>query len=115
MSADPYGFAEAPAASAGAATQALYSGVLALVCAAVGPCFCYAPYLVALPAGAYAVYKGAKVPSGRDELSSAEKSMASAGMVAGGVAAALSLMVMLLIGAYALFVGLAVVAGGLSE
>ncbi len=117
MASDPYGFAEspAPAAASGSATQALYAGVFALVCAAVGPCFCYGPYLLALPAGAYALYNGSRVPSASDELGAAEKSMANVGMLAGGVAASLALLVVLLVGVYTVLVFIGAMAGGLSD
>jgi hypothetical protein len=113
MASDPYGFAESPGASAnGSASQALYAGVFSLVCAAVGPCFCYGPYLLALPAGAYALYSAVRVPAGTDELGAAEKSMANAGMLAGGVAVALSLLLVAVFFLYTVLVIIGAVAGG---
>lgn len=97
---DPYGYADPNAASAGQASQALYAGVFALICAAVAPCLCYMPYLAALPLGGYAIFVGSQAQRGDPS----ERTMATAGMLAGGVAAVLSLMVILGVVAYMILV-----------
>ena len=85
--ADPYGYdGEAAKPAASSASQAMYTGIFALVLAAVGPCLCYAPYFVALPLGGYAMFAGSQVRSGDP----AERAMGVGGVVAGGVAAVLS-------------------------
>lgn len=110
--ADPYGYVETAPSYSGQATQAMYAGVFALICAAMAPCLCYIPYLAALPLGGYALYAGSQVRGGTDALAGAESSMATGGMIAGGVAALLSLMVLLLFGAYMAMVVLMVAADG---
>lgn len=79
----------------------MYAGVFALICAAVAPCLCYMPYLAALPLGGYAIFVGSQAQRSVD---ASEKAMATAGMLAGGVAAVLSLMVILGVVAYMILV-----------
>lgn len=98
---DPYGYVEtAPPPTGGLAAQAMYAGVFALICAAMGPCLCYVPYLAAIPLGGYALYAGSQVRSTGDALGAAEGAMATGGMIAGGVAAMLGMFVVLLGAAY---------------
>lgn len=99
--ADPYGYADAAVARpSSSGSVAMYAGIFALVMAAVGPCLCYMPYLFALPLGGYAVFAGSQV-QGPDP---AERAMGIGGMVAGGVAALLSGLVLLLVAAYIVLV-----------
>ena len=107
---DAYGYAESTPAANTNASQAMYAGVFALMCAALGPCLCYVPYIAALPLGGYALWAGSQVRAGSDPLATAESTMATGGMLSGGVALLLSMMVVLLVGGYILllvFVGLA--------
>ncbi len=101
---DPYGYSEPAPLSTGSATQALYAGVFALICAAIAPCLCYMPYLMALPLGGYAMYAGSQVRGGGDALSTSESTMATGGMIAGAVASMLSLTVLLLVVGYFILV-----------
>ncbi len=98
---DPYGYADSPAAPTHQASQAMYAGVFALICAAIAPCLCYAPYMVALPLGGYAVYAGSQVQRGAD---ASERAMGTAGILAGVVAAGLSAVVMAAVAAYVILV-----------
>ena len=108
MSQDPYGFQSA--APTGEGSQAMWMGVIASLLTAVGACFCYLPYFVALPLGIYAMVKGSRSmsvesPDGR--------SMATAGMVSGGVAAVVSGLFVLFIVTYLLFIVAMMVVGAL--
>ena len=109
---DPYGYADAPtAAPTGQAVQSMYAGLFALICAAVGPCLCYVPYLVALPLGGYAIFAGSQVRGGSDALAASEKAMATGGMIAGSVAVLLAVLIMLFVAAYVILVFGIVAAG----
>ena len=109
--ADPYGYTETAPSTSGQASQAMYAGVFALICAATAPCFCYLPYVMSLPLGGYALYAGSQVRRGDDALATAESSMATGGMIAGGVAVLLSLVVLLVVLAYVGLVVVMVLAG----
>lgn len=99
--ADPYGYAETEVARPSSlASQAMYAGIGALVMAAVGPCLCYLPYMLALPLGGYAVFAGSQVRS----ADSSERAMGVGGMVAGGFAALLSGLFLFAIAAYMVIV-----------
>lgn len=85
---------------ASSGSLAMYAGIFALVMTAVGPCLCYVPYLLALPLGGYAVFAGSQV-QGRDD---AERAMGIGGMVAGGIAALLSGLLLFAVAAYMVLV-----------
>jgi hypothetical protein len=58
----------------------------AALAASIGPCVCYLPYLVAIPLGGYAAWAGYQA---MQRGNSAERTMGTAGMVGGGLAALL--------------------------
>lgn len=112
MSADPYGFAEGEAPrSSGQDVQALYAGIGALIAAAVGPCVCYVPYVVALPLGAWAVYTGWRLRASGGTAAPSEAALIHGAMLSGGVAVLLCTLVLFLVCVYALFLGAAVLLG----
>ncbi|MDP2315054.1 MAG: hypothetical protein Q8P41_19295 [Pseudomonadota bacterium] len=83
MSQDPYGFPDAaPSGGAGDdASRAMWLSLSAALLGSVGICFCYVPYLVALPLGIYGAYLGSRALSAAVEEKS--KAMATAGLVGG--------------------------------
>lgn len=101
--ADPYGYAaDAPATTDPA--RVLWMGIAAASLASIGVCACYMPYFVALPMGAWAVWKGSQMKrAGGDPK---EQIMLDAGMVSGGISAAVSSMFVLFWLAYLGFIAL---------
>ncbi|MFN7144687.1 MAG: hypothetical protein ACK4YP_13005, partial [Myxococcota bacterium] len=85
MGADPYGFPEtgATGGSSGDAIVSLWTGVGALACGAMGPCFCYVPWLVALPLSVAAVWFGIRARSGVPGRDAGLEHDANAGIVSG--------------------------------
>jgi hypothetical protein len=110
---DPYGFPEA-APSGGAPaddelSKVLWMGVGSAICAAVGPCLCYLPYLAGVPLGVLAAMRARRF---RDRGSALERTAANVAMASGITGAALGVLVVLTILAYMLFLAVAAVAGG---
>jgi hypothetical protein len=93
MATDPYGFAD-DAVGGGAPVDAaicLWTGVSSLILGAVAPCLCYAPWVVVLPLSIVSVYYGVRARSAGS--AGAGHDLANiAGLVAGGVSLALSLL-----------------------
>lgn len=116
MAQDPYGFSDtaAPAsAEDGTASWALWSGVAAALCAAVGPCTCYMTYLLAIPAGFAGVYFGWKgATSGATGLS---RSASTAGLVAGIIALIPSMLIVIGLTLYVVIIFVALLAGALGN
>lgn len=124
MPQDPYGFPDAAPAGAGAGTAggdgvdpaamtSMWSGVISTVCAAAGPCLCYAPYLAALPLGVYAIYTG--VQTRKVASDDASRSLGMAGIVSGAFGAGISALFLLAVMAYVAFLILMVVVGAAGD
>jgi hypothetical protein len=107
--ADPYGFPEStPESSNGSAPLlALWCGVGASLCMAVGPCMCYMPYFLAFPLTFLAILYGWK---GYTSLAGLEKQTAMAGLLMGLVCGILLLFFTLMIVAYLIFMVVSVAA-----
>ena len=88
MANDPYGFPDAAPASGSAESSALVSlwaGIAALILGVLGPCMCYATWIVALPVSVVAIWYGAQAKkAGREEKGF--EAASTAGLVSGGVA-----------------------------
>jgi hypothetical protein len=107
MAQDPYGYTESVSTSPeNAASTAMWSGVISVICAMMGPCMCYFPYMIAWPLGAYAMYSGY---AAYQNAQGHERNMAMAGLVTGTAAFSLTTLVLLAIIAY---IGLYVVLFG---
>ena len=124
MARDPYGFEDTapPASAEGDASQAMWFGVIAAMLGSVGVCFCYLPYLVALPMGIYAAWKGYLAVSAAVPPHPKDRAMATAGLVSGTISAVVSgmfvvflLLYALLVVGYIVIVFLAVGAGAFAE
>jgi uncharacterized membrane protein len=105
MAPDPYGFEDsAPtgASSGDDASRAMWFSVSSALLAAVGMCFCYVPYFVALPLGIYGAYLGQRALSTTTDTNG--RSMATAGLVAGIISSLVSGMFSLFIVLYAMFI-----------
>lgn len=92
MPQDPYGFKDAappPSLEGGDASRAMWAGVTSALLGTVGICFCYIPYFFALPLGLYAAWSGYKC-IGAAAADGRDRTMATAGMVSGGVASLIS-------------------------
>ncbi len=112
MANDPYGFPEATPGGAPAndeLSKVLWMGVGSVLCAAVGPCLCYLPYLAGIPLGVLAVIRAR---SFRDRGSALERTAANVAMASGITGAALGVLVVLAMLAYMLFLAVAAMAGG---
>ncbi len=92
MARDPYGYEDTapPASAEGDASQAMWFGVTAAMLGSVGVCFCYLPYVVALPMGAYAAWKGYRAVSAAVPPHPKDRAMATAGLVSGTISALVS-------------------------
>ena len=103
MAQDPYGFSDSVAptvAGDSTATWALWSGVVAAMCAAMGPCTCYMSYFMAVPAGFAGLYYGwIGSTSGATGLA---RSASTAGLMAGLIALIPSLLILFGLGLYVL-------------
>jgi len=93
---DPYGFKDsgpvaldAAGASADAA-RAMWLALGAALLGSVGICFCYVPYLIALPMSVYAAFLGNRAL--RAVTTEDGRALANGGMVGGVVAACVSAM-----------------------
>jgi hypothetical protein len=106
MAHDPYGFPESaptagdPSDASRAMWYALGSGLLG----SVGICFCYLPYLIALPMSVYAVFLGNRAL--RTATTDDGRAMANGGLTAGIVSACVSGIFALFFLFYALFMAL---------
>lgn len=111
MGSDPYGFPETATPAGGSPTDAiiaLWTGVGALACGAIGPCFCYVPWLVAIPLAVAAVWFGIRARSGPVGRDAGLEHAANAGIVSGAIGAALGLTFLLGVVAYVAFIVFAV-------
>ncbi len=105
MAQDPYGFPETSSGTAPAdATLALWLGVAAALLTSLGMCLMYMPYFIAAPMGGYAAYRGYRVVSGVAPGDPRDRTMATAGMVAGGASAVVSSLFILFFLLYLLFI-----------
>lgn len=89
--------------------RALWAGTLALLCAALGPCVCYVPYLASLPLAVYGLVLAVRVP--RATLGATALSAHTLALISSTAALAISLMLVLLFAVYFGAIGLAGVAG----
>lgn len=112
MSQDPYGYSDSAAptqAGDSTATWALWSGVVAAMCAALGPCTCYMSYFMAVPAGFAGLYYGwLGSTSGSTGLA---RSASTAGLMAGLIALIPSLLILIGLGLYAVVIVVAIAIG----
>ncbi len=112
MSQDPYGYSDsaAPAAATDStASWALWSGVIAAMCAALGPCTCYMSYFLAVPAGFAGLYYGwLGSTNGATGLA---RSASTAGLMAGLIALIPSLLILIGLGLYAVIIVFAIAVG----
>jgi len=105
MAPDPYGFEDSGltgGASGDDASRAMWFSVSAALLSAVGMCFCYVPYFVALPLGVYGAFLGQRALSTSTDINS--RSMATAGLVAGILSSLVSGMFSLFILLYGMFI-----------
>lgn len=118
MASDPYGFpASAPSGGTaptgtndgGALSQVLWLGVGSSMCAAIGPCLCYLPFVAAIPMGVLAVLRARPYRQTGSEL---ERSVATVAMASGATGAGLGVLAVLAFLAYMIFFAFAAMAGG---
>jgi hypothetical protein len=113
MANDPYGFPESSnnGATPGAdeLSKALWMGVGSAMCAAVGPCLCYLPYVAGIPLGVLAALRAR---SFRDRGSPLERTAANVAMASGITGAALGTLMVLALIAYMVFIAVAAMAAG---
>lgn len=106
MAQDPYGYSDSAAGGGDLSTDAstaMWLGIAATTLGSVGVCFCYVPYLIALPLGIMALFRGWKVYNTAKEGTS-ERTMASAGLVAGALSSGVSGMFVLFMAMYVLLI-----------
>lgn len=105
MAQDPYGYNDSADGGGDLSTDArtaMWLGIAATTLGSVGVCFCYVPYLIALPLGVMALLRGWKVYNVA-RLDSPERNMASAGLVAGAMSTGVSAMFVLFMLVYVCF------------
>lgn len=102
MAQDPYGFDESAPATGRAddAPRAMWLALGAAFLGSIGICFCYLPYLAALPMGIYAAYLGSRALNhAKDEPT---RTMANAALVSGMLSTGVNAMFSLFFLIYAL-------------
>mgnify|MGYP003336302600 FL=1 len=106
MAQDPYGYTDSATGGgdlSADARMAMWLGIAATTLGSVGVCFCYVPYVIALPLGVMALMRGWRVYN-TAKLESPERQMASAGLVAGAMSTGVSAMFVLFLIVYICFI-----------
>ncbi len=112
MSSDPYGYEEQSPPAPADLSRVLWYGVGALLCAAVGPCLCYLPYLAAIPLGWMAI-QGSK--AARSSAVPLERTVGSVAQTSGAVGLGFGVLAILGVTLYGLFLGGAIALGALGD
>ena len=102
MSNDPYGYGEETPAAPADLSRVLWYGVGALLCAALGPCLCYLPYIAAIPLGWMAIQQSKAARASSVPL---ERTVGSVAQTSGVVGLAFGVLALSAIVIYALIFG----------
>jgi hypothetical protein len=102
MSNDPYGYGEETPAAPADLSRVLWYGVGALLCAALGPCLCYLPYIAAIPLGWMAIQQSKAARASAVPL---ERTVGSVAQTSGVVGLAFGVLALSAIVIYALIFG----------
>ena len=102
MSNDPYGYTEEAPAAPADLSRVLWYGVGALLCAALGPCLCYLPYIAAIPLGWMAIQQS---KAARVSAVPLERTVGSVAQTSGVVGLAFGVLALSAIAIYALIFG----------
>ena len=102
MSNDPYGYTEEAPAAPADLSRVLWYGVGALLCAALGPCLCYLPYIAAIPLGWMAIQQSKAARASAVPL---ERTVGSVAQTSGVVGLAFGVLALSAIAIYALIFG----------
>ena len=112
MSNDPYGYADEAPRGPADLSRVLWYGVGALICAAIGPCLCYLPYLAAIPLGWMAIQQSKAARASAVPL---ERTVGNVAQTSGIIGLAFGVLAILGVTLYALFLGGALALGALGD